>query len=565
MFLKSLKIENGDIVLREIFFHKGINLIIDETKTSDKKESGNNVGKTTVIRLIDFCLGGNGENIYKDTEFVKNTNTEVENFLKQNNIIISLSLVDNLDNPLTEICIRRNFRSRNYKITEINGESYKEKDALTKELKKRIFNSEDDKPTFRQIISKNIRDEKNRLQYTLRVLHTATTNDVYELLFLFWLGIELNTSTYKEKLNRDRKAEENLQTRLRREGTLSMIEQSLLVIERSIQELITRKETFNLNPSFEKELFELNQIKFNINRLSTELSRFELRKELILESKNELENEKSNVNAVQILNLYNEAKALIPNLQKTFEDTLQFHNQMIDEKLKYIVHELPDLEKNIANIKQKINLLLSKEKNLTVQLKKSGAVDDLQKIITELNSEFEKKGKNEELKRLWEQSIKSIAEIDQKLNQINESINSKDELIQQRVAKFNEYFSNVTFKLYGEREILSADPTAKGYEFKITPVAGNPGTGKKKGQIAAFDLAYIQFADNMNIRCLHFILNDQIENIHDNQIENLLTEIVLETNCQYVLPVLRDKLPNDVDVTQYEVLTLSQYDKLFKI
>ncbi|MBD9093082.1 MAG: DUF2326 domain-containing protein [Bacteroides oleiciplenus] len=565
MFLKSLKIENGSTVVRNILFHKGINLIVDETETSDKKESGNNVGKTTVIRLIDYCLGGKGENIYKDTEFVQNTNTEVEDFLKQNNIIITLSLVDDLDNPLTEICIRRNFLSRNDKIIEINGESYKEKDALTKELKKRIFNSEEDKPTFRQIISKNIRDEKNRLQNTLKVLHATTTKDQYEPLFLFWLGIELNTNTYKDKLNRDRKTEENLQTRLRKEGTLSMIEQSLLVIERSIQELITEKETFNINPLFEKDLSELNQVKFDLNRYSTELSRLEMRKELILESKNELESEKANVNVAQILNLYNEAKALIPNLQKSFEDTLQFHNQMIDEKLEYIVRELPDLDKSIAAVKREISLLLAKEKNLTAQLKKNGATDDLQKIIIELNSEFEKKGKNEELKRLWEQSIKSVAEIDQKLSQINENLNSKDELIQQRVAKFNEYFSNVTYKLYGEREILSADPTDKGYEFKITPVAGNPGTGKKKGQIAAFDLAYIQFADSLNIRCLHFILNDQIENIHDNQIENLLTEIVLETNCQYILPVLRDKLPDDIEVAQYEVLTLSQHDKLFRI
>ncbi|MDL2257383.1 DUF2326 domain-containing protein, partial [Bacteroidales bacterium OttesenSCG-928-I14] len=403
------------------------------------------------------------------------------------------------------------------------------------------------------------------LQNTLKVLYATTTKDEYEPLFLFWLGIELDTTTYKDKLNRDKKAEENLQNRLKREGTLSMIEQSLLVIERSIEELTIKKESFNINPSFEKELSELNQVKFDLNRLSTEMSRLQMRKELVLESKNELEKEKSNIDPTQILNLYNEAKSLIPNIQKTFEETLTFHNQMINEKLKFITKELPDLEKNISLIRREINILLTKERNLSMHLKKNGATEDLQKIIIELNSEFEKKGKNEELKRLWEQSIKNIADIDKLLVQINKSINSKDELIQQRVSEFNKYFSSITYRLYGEREILSANPTEKWYEFIITPVAGNPGTGKKKGQIAAFDLAYIQFADNIGIKCLHFILNDQIENIHDNQIENLLTEIVLETNCQYVLPVLRDKLPKDIDVAQYEVLTLSQFDKLFRI
>jgi len=83
--------------------------------------------------------------------------------------------------------------------------------------------------------------------------------------------------------------------------------------------------------------------------------------------------------------------------------------------------------------------------------------------------------------------------------------------------------------------------------------------------MASFDLAYIKFADAMGIPCLHFILQDQIENVHSNQISNLLTEIVEEVNCQYVLPVLRDKLPRDLNVEQYEILSLSQNNKLFKI
>ncbi len=61
--------------------------------------------------------------------------------------------------------------------------------------------------------------------------------------------------------------------------------------------------------------------------------------------------------------------------------------------------------------------------------------------------------------------------------------------------------------------------------------------------MASFDLACIKFADALDIPALHFILQDQIENVHSNQITNLLTEIVSEVNCQYGLPVLRDKLP----------------------
>ncbi|GHV17988.1 hypothetical protein FACS189493_6670 [Spirochaetia bacterium] len=83
--------------------------------------------------------------------------------------------------------------------------------------------------------------------------------------------------------------------------------------------------------------------------------------------------------------------------------------------------------------------------------------------------------------------------------------------------------------------------------------------------MASFDLSYIKFADSLKLPCLHFVLQDQIENVHSNQITNLLTEIVDEVNCQYVLPVLRDKLPKDLDIEKYEILTLKQSDRLFRI
>ena len=171
----------------------------------------------------------------------------------------------------------------------------------------------------------------------------------------------------------------------------------------------------------------------------------------------------------------------------------------------------------------------------------------------------------EEQKRQWEQTQGKLKSVTDELNKINEGIGSKDELIQQRIAEFNKYFSDISFRLYGEQFVLSSDKNERGYELNISSITGNLGTGKKKGQIAAFDLAYIQFADYLNIDCLHFVLHDQIENVHDNQISNLLTQIVSEVNCQYVLPVLRDKLPQDIDIKQYEILSLSQSDKLFRV
>ena len=49
-------------------FKAGLNLIIDNTDDVSSKSTGNNVGKTTVLKLIDFCLGADANIIYTDTE-----------------------------------------------------------------------------------------------------------------------------------------------------------------------------------------------------------------------------------------------------------------------------------------------------------------------------------------------------------------------------------------------------------------------------------------------------------------------------------------------------------------
>ena len=563
MFLKSLTIHNDNVIIREILFIKGINLIIDETKSIDKKESGNNVGKTTVLRLIDFCLDGNGSNIYIDPEF-KTSNKKIETFLKDNNILITLVLIEDIgDESSKTITIQRNFQSYKNKIQKVNGETLNNEDFSSK-LKELIFDTTEKQPTLKQLKSKNIRDEKNKLIQTIRVLtQNVTTDVIYESLHLFWFGINVDTS--KDKLVRDKNIEEKLQSRLRKESNLSHINQSLIIINKQIDLLNKKKEFFNLNEKFEEELQKLNDIKSNINRVSTNITQLELRKELIFESKNEFEKGITNIDTDQIKRMYEKAKSYIPNIQKTFEETVSFHNEMIQQKISYITEELPALEIEISHIKRTLNSLIIQEKSLSESLNKSGAFEDLQLIINDLNSYYEKKGNFEEQKRLWEKSNENLKHLNEKLESINNHILSKDELIQKRIVDFNSYFSDISSRLDGVHSLLSADNEGGVYKFKIDNIEGNPGTGSKKSQMASFDLAYIKFADSLGIPCLHFILQDQIENVHSNQISNLLTEIVDEVNCQYVLPVLRDKLPINIDIKPFEILSLSQSDKLFKV
>ena len=54
MYIKRLKITNNDGLIRDIQFHNGLNLIVDDTPSDTHTDTGNSVGKTTEIRLVDF-------------------------------------------------------------------------------------------------------------------------------------------------------------------------------------------------------------------------------------------------------------------------------------------------------------------------------------------------------------------------------------------------------------------------------------------------------------------------------------------------------------------------------
>lgn len=570
MFLKSLLISSNQHLIRKLSFYNGINLIVDETPDTHSKETGNNVGKTTVLALIDFCLGGSPKNIYTDPENKRNEYKLVKDYLQDNNVVITLTLKENLsDEDSKEICIERNFLPRKQKIQKVDGIS-KTDEEFEETLTNILFPGHyGKKPTLRQIISHNIRYKDLNINHTLKTLDVFTRDDEYETLYLFLLGCDFEQGDTKQELLTQIRLEQTFKSRLEKEQTKSAYETALSILEHEINELNDRKSKFNLNENFESDLDKLNQVKYRINTLSFDLSRLNLRRDLILEAEHELNSNMSNIDSQQLEQIYKQATDKITGIQKTFEDLLQFHNRMVTEKIKYITKELPALESEIKSKNQHLNRLLQEETLLSQAIAKGESFEELEKLITELNIKYQKKGE-------FENTIKQLNEVQSNLETLNKRLDiidgnlfsdSFEQKIKEQVNKFNRHFASISQSLYGEQYALKVDPTVNKNNkrlYKFSAFNTNFSSGKKQGEISCFDIAYTLFADAEDIPCMHFLLTDKKELMHDNQLVKI-AQLVNEKGIQFVASILKDKLPDELNKEEYFVVKLSQNDKLFRI
>ena len=275
-------IAKGEEVIRTLTFQKGLNLIIDQTPEDDIKTTGNNIGKTTVLKLIDFCLGAKPNIIYSDTENKKDEYDLVKQFLIDEQVKVTLVLGEEIEGSSSrDVTVTRNFLSYKRAIREINGKQIPEKD-FEAELESMLFPHKNaEKPTFRQIISHNIRYRDESINNTLKTLNGYTTDVEYETLYLFLLGCNFNRGAEKQALITRKNQEIAFKDRLEKKQTKTAYELALSLIDAEIEDLNERKQALNLNSDFSEDLDNLNAVKAEINKLSAVISKLEIRKSLI--------------------------------------------------------------------------------------------------------------------------------------------------------------------------------------------------------------------------------------------------------------------------------------------
>ncbi len=341
--------------------------------------------------------------------------------------------------------------------------------------------------------------------------------------------------------------------------------------ERDVAALEAERQNLSVGDNYVSKLEELDAAKMELSRASALVSQIELRISVIEEARRELLGGISKVDLSELRSLYEQSKAYVPDLQRSFEDLVSFHNTMIYERVEFMSRDIPDLQRRSSDAQSALDVLVRETQELSEELSLLPTSEQIDELVNELGEKMRQKGEYEVRISQIRESEARLEEIDADIDACEEDIYSPEheQLVREKVVQFNKRFSQVSQELYGETYMIGVDiktdarSDTRYYDFHTVDL-NNYSAGKKHGEVLAFDVAYVMFADDQGIGCLHFILNDRKELMRGNQLLSV-SELVGRCGCQLVVAILQDKLPEGLDLESKVILRLSQESKLFRV
>ncbi|EFJ8724299.1 DUF2326 domain-containing protein [Escherichia coli] len=565
MRLNKLIILKNDSLVREVTFKDGLNLIVN--KRTSGKDSGNSVGKSTLSRVLDYLFMSSGHDIYHDAEFGKDI-PEIVSLINNNVLKFSLDFntVENKKAVVSRI-ISIDDKNSKYFLNDVEVD----KKQYSEFIAQAVFGLTTDKPSLRNVSHKFIRNTNDKMQKTLNFLHGNTTPDVYDLLYLFLFGFNgLPLIKKKGDFNKEIKKQKTYLAAYRNPNRETVLAKMIKPLKKEIAEAERNIKNFDFKDSHDESLKKLSEIQKNISDYYLSYASLNMRVRNIEESILSLKNNITQLVENDLMEIYNSAGIYFNGeLKRTYEEMVLFHNDIIKNKISFLESELLKKKEEIETVNKKINDLHEQESSLFRTIKEPETLKSINQLFNKLTELRENLASIESnLSRINDTNalIKSLEDSREKLLlEIELAVQG----LEKNIEIFNEFFGDLTKEIYGERYIfdLSFDVDKGKCNFDISCVTPNSNGGKKKGEITAFDLAYIKFVDKIKLKRPTFVIHDSIEDVDVNQIRDIFFE-ANNINGQYIVSILSDKFSEDADMKMMmsnSILELSSTNKFFKV
>jgi uncharacterized protein YydD (DUF2326 family) len=557
---------------KNVEFKHGFNVILaDRKKESTQKDSRNGLGKSTLIEIIHFCLGGNKR------ETLSKSNLDDWTFTLE------------LDLASKKYSVSRNTSNKSKVIISGDCSDWIIKPEIDKKTGKQVISEGDWRktlgvlmfgtrtvyddlkyvPTFRSLISYFVRRNgqvggflspfqqyKNQQEWDKQV------NNAF-LLGLGWeyaSKLQVLKDRIKVLAQINQEAKSGMLAHLI--GTVGEVEALKIRLEAQATHEEEQLNNFKVHPQYHKIEEDANSLTSKIH----ELINLSIDNKRLLEHYEASLKEEVDAKSESVTRTYQEAGLVLPDtIKKRIEDVLSFHKQVVTNRKEFLTLEIGRIWNEIARNEQEIQNLSNKRVELMQILKRHGALQEYtllqnnhQKTIAEL------KDVNIRLENLkkFEQG-RSATIVDQELiyQQANTDLSERKSQKEKAILLFNSNSQD----LYSVPGTLSIDFKKTGFKFNVNiERSGSHGIGCMK--VFCYDLMLAQIWAQKE-KSPGFLIHDSIifADVDERQKAHALELAAKESErlgFQYICTMNSDTIPlndfsQDFQLEKYVRMTLS--------
>ncbi|MBN4079622.1 DUF2326 domain-containing protein [bacterium AH-315-C08] len=556
-------------------FTAGLNVIVAErTETSSKKDTRNGLGKTTLIQIIDFCLGGStqrGKKLCIDP-------------LEEWVFTIDITLSGN------RIKAIRAINSPNRIVISGPTSGWRKQPVLDEDTQEKIFTldewkfllgwslfglsrSSDEpkyKPSYRSIISYFIRQGHGAYGDPFKYLSTQKEGNK-QLSISFLLGLNWEYASRWQELKDEAKRVEAIEQAIKSGafegafGSIGELEAERVQLETSLNKGKEALDNFKVHPQYKNVQEEADRVTSQIHELTNQ-NVTERRK--LARYKESIADEKVPDN-IAIEKLYQEAGIVFPEmLKRTLTDAKDFHRKIVENRKVFLETEIGRLGLQLQQREESIGSLTEKRAESLSILRTHGALQEMVSLQEKYHSSL---GRLERLRS----RIKDSKDLTSKKREVK---TAKSEL--QKVAEKDheerrtiwseaiQIFNENSQALYDTPGSLIINIADTGYKFDVEiERSGSEGVGKMK--IFSFDLMLLELTSRQN-GWIDFLVHDSMlyDGVDSRQIAHALEHaatVSQKIGGQYICTLNSDMIPNEdftegFDINKFIRLKLTDKD-----
>ena len=547
---------------RTVHFSEGFNLVVaDATDRSKQKDSRNGLGKSTLLNIIHFCLGGT-EQPGKGLRSPELEEWEFTIDLSVSGEIVTVSRSVNMTGVL-----RTDAKAEWFTETDLQGDDsrlqqqsmwldsepgmvLRQRDEWASILGRVMYGiSEECAATFRNITSYDIR--RNQFENPFQNHSRQSTKDI-QISNAFMLDLNWQHAVRWQDMKDRKKNVDSIKRAVKDGGnvlshmlgTIGDLETERDRLTREIEKTESELSSFRVHPQYVQIENEANDLTRRIHDLSNHALQL---KRLIDFHEGSIKDEQPASDS-RVIELYEEAGILLAeSLSKRLQDVQAFHVQVTRNRQDYLRSEAMRLNNELADTRSEIERLSDRKATIMTVLKTHGALEaysELQQLHLSTCSSLDAIEHQIEQLNMIETETSQIT-IEREQLHLDARIDL-DERLSLRQAR--EIFSGNSEALYEApgRLVVNVDREA-GFRFDVDiPRASSVGISKMK--VFCYDLMRAELWSQREVSPGLLIHDSNIfDGVDERQIAlalELAERKTRECGFQYIVCMNSDTIPD---------------------